>query len=445
MNLRTSYAGIVLITCVAAAGSSPVRCEPDESAPEPVRAWNQLALDTVRVKRLSDAQAACLFAMVNVAMYDAVNGIVSSHGNPADRRAPALVAYADERPQGHTGVAASAAAYAVMAGEFPDQAARFDVQLASDLAAWGLGAADAGQAWGALVGAHVRAARAADGSTPNETQPAGAGPGQFRAPWSGVQFRNLMPFGIADPSVYVGAAPPPLDSLDYAGAFAAIKVVGDAGHADDAKLATFQYWSLGSGTSQPPGAWLQIALAVTAERPLSRREMARLFALLSVSLADTVAPTVTTKFIHRRWRPATAIREADTDGNPLTDADPAWAPRAGGIGTSPEYWSGHSSFSAAGAAVLAGFFCADAIPFTLVTDSAPGGGARTYPSFSAAAEEAGRSRVLGGIHFESGNQDGFAAGRAVAAEILAHKLLRLHGPTHFGECPLGDDDHDKED
>jgi len=144
-----------------------------------------------------------------------------------------------------------------------------------------------------------------------------------------------------------------------------------------------------------------------------------------------------TKFTYRHWRPATAIREADTDGNPNTIQDAAWNPRAGGIGTSPEYWSGHSSFSAVAATILAGFFCNDAVSFTLLTDSAPGGVARTYPSFSAAAAEGGRSRVLGGIHFEfGGNQDGLKAGQAIGAEVLQTALLLKLPITHFGACPL---------
>jgi hypothetical protein len=383
--------------------------------------------------------------MVNVAMYDAVNGIVSRHGAPS-RRGHALVPSEGAPAQGNEFAAASAAAHAVLAGESPTHTARYDEQLAADLAALPPGdRTTAGREWGAEVGAEVREARATDGSTPNETQPAGAGPGQFRAAWSGVQFRNLTPFAIEDSSVYFGAGPPALPSLDYAAAFAEVKLLGDTAIPDAGKLATFQYWSLGTGTSQPPGAWIQVALLVGGARHLPIAEKARLLALVSMSLVDTVAPTVWTKFVHRHWRPATAIREADTDGNPLTDFDPGWAPRAGGIGTSPEYWSGHSSFSAAGAAALAGFFCNDDIAFTLVTDSAPGGAARTYSSFSSAAAEAGQSRVVGGIHFEFSNEDGLAAGRAVAAEILAKKLLRQHGPTHFGQCPLGAGDDDNDD
>src|SRR5262245_62801541 len=287
-----------------------------------------------------------------------------------------------------------------------------------------------------MVGAQVLSARANDGSSPDESQPGGTGPGQFRATWSGTQFRNLLPFAIADSSVYVSPGHPDLTSLDYAAAFEEVKLLGNAAIPDADKLATFQYWSLGAGTSQPPGAWIQIALAVTSDRPLPLTEMARLFALLSMAMADTVAPTYQTKFIFHFWRPATAIREADTDDNPNTTADPAWSPRAGGIGGTPEHWSGHSSFAGAGARVLAGFFCQDNIAFTLVTDSAPGGQARTYASFSAAETEMGRSRVVGGLHFQFSNQAGITAGHGVASEVLSHKLLLKHVPTHFGQCPL---------
>ncbi len=368
---------------------SPARSDSPPSS-DPVRSWNELALDTVRVKRLSDAQAARLYAMVNVAIYDAVNGIIGRHCAHGGR-AHALVPPTGAPPHGDLHAAAAAAAHMVLAGEFPDQKPRYDLQLASDLAASGGRGRDSdGHEWGAAVGALVRAARVNDGSTPNETQPAGTGPGVFRAAWSGVQFRNLVPFGIRNPSLYVGSGPPALDSLDYAEAFAEIKLVGNAAIPDDGKLATFQFWSLSTGTSQPPGAGIQTAIAVTAEDSFDLPEKARLFALVSMAMADTVAPTVITKFVYKLWRPATAIREAHTDENPHTDADPTWAPRAGGIGTSPEYWSGHSSFSAAAAAALAGFFCADNISFSLTTDSAPGGEPRTYPSFSAAANEAGR-------------------------------------------------------
>ena len=424
----------LLLIAVAMTGDA-FAAPPSKAVPDPVRSWNLLALQTVRARSLSDAQAARLYAMVNVAMYDAVNAIVAQHG--ADGRTSALVPMGEAPPNANLDVAAAAAAHAVLSGEFPDLRPEYDYHLRANLVdAGAAGPTEAGQQWGYRVGAAVRAARANDGSAPAETQPAGSGPGQFRAAWSGVQFRNLTPFGIANSTIYRGAGPAALDGLDYASAFAEVKLLGNAALTDPAKLATFQFWSLAAGTAQPPGAWIQVALAVTKKKPPPLPEMARLLALVSMALSDTVAPTVWSKFTFRFWRPATAIREADSDGNALTDPDPSWSPRAGGIGGNPEYWSGHSIFSGAGAAALAGFFCSDAVPFSLTTDSAPDGVARTYPGFSAAAAEAGQSRIFGGIHFGFSNQEGLAAGKAIAEEILATRLLRRRGPTHFGACPL---------
>jgi hypothetical protein len=244
-----------------------------------------------------------------------------------------------------------------------------------------------------------------------------------------VQFRALQPFAIQDPGRYLGAGPPPLTSASYAVAFDEVKAAGSAAVDAPAALATYRYWSLGARTSQPAGAWVQVAQAVSAEQALGLPDTTRLFALLTMAMADTVGPTYATKFDHRFWRPATAIRQADTDGNPSTIADPSWAPRAGTSGSSPEHWSGHSSFSAAGARVLAGFFCENDLGFTLVTDSAPGGAARSYSSFSEAAAEAGRSRVVGGLHFEFSNQAGLEAGRSIADEVLA-RALRPLTPVH---------------
>jgi hypothetical protein len=400
-----------------------------------IRTWNEVALQTVRVKNQSDAQAARAYAMVHVAMYDAVNGIDSKNGF-IDRK-HALVPPSGAPVNGHPVAAAAAAAHAVLTGLFPDQAAVYNAQLAADLAPLSPPSnVLAGKAWGAAVGADVLVARAADGSSPDETQPAGSGAGKFRAAWCCVQFRNLAPFAIVNSSVYNGSGPPALTSVDYAAEFAEVAVIGNAALVDSAKKATYDYWALGGGTSQPAGWWLQATREASIGKNLSLERTARLFALVSMGLADSVAPTYWTKWNFQFWRPTTAIREADSDGNPATIQDATWAARANTVGGSPEYWSGHSSFSAVAATILAGFFCDDAISTTLASDSKPLD-VRTFASFSAAAAEAGRSRVLGGIHFEQdGNQDGLKAGRAIGAEILKNSLLLKLPITHFGACLL---------
>lgn len=415
----------LVLGLTGAALTPPAGAEPRQDS---VRVWNELALTAVRATRATDADAARTYAMLNVAVYDAVNGLTG----PA--RGHALIP--GPGPRGaDPHAAAVAAAHGVLVRLDPDRATGYDAQLRTDLAGLRPGRQrDAGVRWGREVAQRVVASRAGDGSVPVRSQPAGSGPGRFRAEWSGVQYRDVRPFAVADPAAHVPGPPPTLDSLDYAAAFTEVALLGDTATPAPDKLATYQFWSVPAGTGQPAGEWVKIALAVSHDLPLPTS--ARLMALLTMTLADTTVTTVATKATYRHWRPATAIREADTDANPLTQPNPSWAPRAGSVGGTPEYPSGHSSYSGAAAAVLAGFFCADDIRFTHTTDSAPGGQARTYPSFSAAAAEAGRSRVYGGQHFEFSNQAGLAIGHDVAAEVLATRLLKRTGPTHHGRCPL---------
>jgi membrane-associated phospholipid phosphatase len=410
---------------------APAQGVPGQVRIDAVREWNGLALNAVRLTRASDSDSARVYAMLNVALYDTVNGLAG-----ARQRTHAVVP--ESGPAGADVQAAGvAAAHSVLSTLDPDRAGVYDSHLSADLAQLRPGRPrDLGVAWGQHVGQAVVAARADDGSRPVQIQPAGSGPGVFRADWSGVQFGQARPFAVADAGVFVPGPPPALDSLDYAAALADVSVVGNAALPDPAKRATFQFWSLPAGSVQPPGEWVKIALEVSDARTLPLDDSTRLLALLSMALFDTAIVTTRTKSTYRHWRPATAIQEADTDGNPLTQADPGWAPRAGAVGGTPEYVSGHSSFSAAGATVLAGFFCSDHISFTHVTDTAPGNVARTYPSFTAAAAEAGRSRVFGGQHFEFSNQAGLTIGRGVAAEVLTTHLLHRSGPTHLGDCPL---------
>lgn len=415
-----------------------VAAEP-ELARSPILTWNDLALNAVRAGSLIDAQAARIYAMMNVAMYDAVNGIESVHGS--DKRASALIPPQGAPHNGNRSAAALTAAHAVLVALDPPRTATYNAQRDAEMAALGRNSkVIAGQNWGANVGQRVVQARADDGSAGNETQPAGTGRGEFRAPWSNVQFRNLRPFGITNSQPYVSPGPPPLESAAYAAALAEVRIQGNSLVPDPAALPTFQFWNSGAGTSQPPGEWIKVAIILAEERAdaLSLSQEARLFALLGMALSDVVAPTFTTKFDFHFWRPATAIREAADDGNPYTDPDPDgnWTPRTGAnIGSSPEHTSGHSAFAGAGTTVLRNFFCNDNVPFTLDSDATQTG-ARSYESFSQVETEAGRSRILGGIHFEFSNQAGLQAGRGVANEILATRLLLINGQTHFGQCPL---------
>jgi hypothetical protein len=150
-------------------------------------------------------------------------------------------------------------------------------------------------------------------------------------------------------------------------------------------------------------------------------ECARLFGLISLAQADAAIVCWATKFKYNTWRPVTAIQRADEDGNELTEPDRTWESHL--ISPPfPEYTSGHSTFSAASARVLAAYFGTDAIEFSAVSDSLPGV-RRSFTSLAACADEVGRSRIYGGIHFDFANREGKRSGSRIGAYVCGNFLI----------------------
>jgi hypothetical protein len=215
------------------------------------------------------------------------------------------------------------------------------------------------------------------------------------------------------------APPPALDSDAYA---AAINEVKDLGRADsttrtDEQTQIARFWNDGLGTAFAPGYWNRIAGQVATDQGLSLVQNARLFAMLNIATADALISCWDAKYTYNLWRPVTAIRAADTDGNPDTEADANWTPLLV-TPNFPSYTSAHSTVSAAAAEVLTALFgaensCsvgAEGVPYT-----------RSFTSFDAAAE-AGQSRIYGGIHYQFDNQAAHVSGRAVGRFVVANFL-----------------------
>jgi membrane-associated phospholipid phosphatase len=178
-----------------------------------------------------------------------------------------------------------------------------------------------------------------------------------------------------------------------------------------------KFWSDFSYTVTPPGHWNQIAQEVTSVKDFSVREKVRLFAMLNITLSDVAIACWDSKYVFNFWRPVTAIRAADTDLNDGTEAVNDWMPLLN-TPAFPEYVSGHSAFSAAGAVVLAKFNGSDAVNFSVPSDSLPGK-RRSYQSLWKCAEEVSQSRLYGGIHFPSALEGGLTMGRQIAEHVLA--------------------------
>jgi membrane-associated phospholipid phosphatase len=127
------------------------------------------------------------------------------------------------------------------------------------------------------------------------------------------------------------------------------------------------------------------------------------------------------KYTYDLWRPVTAIRAAATDNNPHTTADPDWLPEVGKTTPDPSYPGAHAVISASGALVLRSFFGQDRFRFKVTSEVLPGV-ERSFESFSAAQQEATRSRIFAGVHFRSDLTAGTKLGDDVADFVLDHLL-----------------------
>jgi len=129
------------------------------------------------------------------------------------------------------------------------------------------------------------------------------------------------------------------------------------------------------------------------------------------------------KYTYRLWRPITAIRLADTDGNPLTAGDPSWSPLAN-TPADPSYPGAHSTLSATAATILTSLYGDDA-SFTVTSPTVPGV-TRAFENFNAAASEAGLSRIYAGVHTRLDHRAGLALGARVARYILHNAFGHDH-------------------
>jgi membrane-associated phospholipid phosphatase len=143
---------------------------------------------------------------------------------------------------------------------------------------------------------------------------------------------------------------------------------------------------------------------------------------LNISLADTTIAFFEAKYTYNFWRPVTAVQFAGTDGNPQTEPDPTWLPLSTKTAPDPSYPGAHSAISKAAATVLS-FYFGDQFTFDVSSESLAGV-TRHFTSFSAAAEEAGLSRIYAGQHFRTDHIAGKSLGRRVAESTDNSILLR---------------------
>jgi PAP2 superfamily len=412
------FIAAVLVTLTAAAAPAVARADT-------VTQWNQHAANAIYVTAAQPPNVSVLhMAMVQGAVYDAVNAIDGG-------REGYLLTSRVATPTDSTDAAAATAAYKMLSWIVPGQQLALQALYDASLAGIPDGTAKTrGVAVGDAAAAAMIAARTADGRFGLFRFLSGSGPGVWKpvlpafASDPNAWVKDVKPFLIRRASQFRSDGPYELTSRRYAREFNEVKSVGSATSttrtADQSHAAL--YWA-----ENPPRTWNRIVNSLSAQHGLSLVENARLFAEVYLTVADAFIAVWDEKAHYSFWRPITAIREADTDGNPRTEADPNWLPFVANP-PYPEHPSGHLGLSGAMGRTLQQFFCTDKLAWT---DTNVAGRTRSFTRVSDAVEEIVGARIWSGIHFRNADE---------ASVRIAQKIARYREKNYFRPIGHYDDD-----
>jgi hypothetical protein len=442
------------------------------TAAETLARWNQIAIDAsgldhtpvaagdTRVfgEQLGPARASRAMAIVHIAMFDSVNGVLGGYKS-----------YTNIAPATNASIPAAIAQSArdTLTALFPSQHATFDQALAIDLNQISAGTAKTdGIDLGHRAAAAILALRLSDGSAHAEPKlglqffPSNDAGKWRQDPISqspialGALWNQVTPFVMQSATQFRAPAPPATNSPLYAAAFNEVKLLGGDGIVTPTirtidQTETGIYWAYDGTPSlcAPPRLYNQITMKIAGQKGTTSNplELARLLALVNVSMADAGIAIWESKFFYQFWRPITGIRESDPgtgpsgtgDGNAGTTGDPLFhplgAPASNLTGPNftppfPAYPSGHAGFGGALFETLRRYYHMDDISFTFTSDEFNGTTVdnaglvralkpRTFSSLSQAEEENGQSRIYLGIHWSFDKIQGIAQGRKVAGYV----------------------------
>jgi hypothetical protein len=393
---------------------------PGVASANAVTDWNRTMIDSLEAAKTPPPPAARVAAIVQVSVFDAVNGI-------ARRYTPVHVQPAAPRGASRD-AAAVAAAHESLVVLLPAQQAMLDQRYAASLAQLGSGHSVAtGLTWGTYVADQILAWRAGDGfgavlppyvsvNLPGRWQPTPPtmGPPLFR------QFASMTPFALASPSQFLPAGPPPLTSRRYARDFDEVKALGSLTSVlrTPEETETAKFWQLDT----PAAMWNRVADDLADAHATSLVRGARILARMNVALADATIAIWNAKNVFDTWRPVTAIPAAGSDGNPNTTPDPGWAP----LLATPqfqEYPSAHSGVSSAATSVLADAYGEDTS--FRVLSAGLSGVERDFTSFSSAVAQVVDARIFAGFHFRFSCEDAVRMGHEVAEYVDDHVAQRV--------------------
>jgi hypothetical protein len=398
---------------------------PDASPSQSVNLVVQWNKNLLVIVRTPGAQPAPIhptrsFAMMHAAIYDAVNAIDGTHK-------PYLIRVTGVSPNASQDAAAAQAAHEVLVTLYPEFQTALDTEFQDSLAQIPEGTAKAdGISIGLTVADQILSLRGNDGSNATPIPYVfGGAPGDYQSTPPNfpkqpqfTHWSQVTPFALESANQFRPGAPPALSSNTYTDDFNEVKALGIANGttATPDQMLTGHFWN---GAIQ--NYWNEIAQTAATHHNLTTAQSARLFALLNLTLADSVIAFYDAKYTYNFWRPVTAIRAAGTDNNPDTSADPNWLPEVGNTTPDPSYPGAHAVISAGAASVLDSFFKLKEFRFNVTSEVMPGV-ERTFKNFSAAAEEATLSRIFAGVHFPSDLTAGQRLGDDVADFVVDNFL-----------------------
>jgi hypothetical protein len=404
-------------------------------AQDPIAAWNEISEQAVKTAGAPPPVAALDFAIVHLAIYDAVESI--------DRQFEPYHAFVPGA-RGSLSATAAKAAHDVLAMLFPTQGPALDTAYANYLTANAIDPFDPGVAVGAQAAADILALRSNDGRFPPNPPPflGSTAIGQWRptpsllpgpppslAPGLTPWVAKVTPFAMKSNSQFRVDPPPNLASDTWADDYNEVKAIGSL----DSTTRTAEQTEIGYfWADSGPVLWQNALRYISRNYVDSISDAARMFALADTALADAQIACWDSKYFYNFWRPITAIRLGDQDGNPDTDPNPDWQPL---INTPnfPEYPSGHAAVSGAVSHMLRLFFGTDQLSFQMTTTN-PNAlqKTRTYARFSQAEHEVVDARVYVGIHYRNSDRVARAQGLHVANWVFKN-FLRPIGDQRSGE------------
>ena len=347
--------------------------------------------------------------ILHVAMFDAVNSIEPRY-KPYKVQLPAS-------PDTSKEAAAAAAAAAVLIKLVPDAGSDIQSTLTSYLATLPDGEAKSkGIELGQEVAMRILEARANDGASALDAYRPKTKPGVYiPTPITvGSQFPNVTPFALTSPSQFRPKPPPPLKSEQWARDYNEIKDLGEknstkrtARQTEDAR-----FWLLvGPRSTQPLPR--QVAIA----RNMNVLDSARFMALVTVAAMDAVIAVFDAKYKYEFWRPITAIRNGDIDGNPATERVATWQP-IDATPMHPEYPCAHCITSSAIATVIEAVLGTDKIPEVALTSAFAPGVTHRFTYLRAYTEEVANARIYAGFHYRSSTIVGREMGQNIGDWVV---------------------------